>query len=149
MFCDGSLTPHHIGYAVLDIEDSKRTFELLGFSAINEQHSDSLRNVNIQFMKNNAYMIELIAIADICRHSDMNFLIKNGRKFEVTPYHVCFEVDDLEEAMAELREKRFVLSAHPAPAPAMRGRLVAFMYHRNTGLIELLERECHVDKRPE
>ena len=147
MFCDRGLTPHHTGYAVLDIADSKKTFELLGFSAAGEQYNDSLRNVNILFMKSGAYLIELITKADGGRRSDVDFLMKSGLMPGVAPYHICFEVDGLEEIMAELRKKRFVLSSPPAPAPALSGRRAAFMYHRNTGLIELLEREQDINKR--
>ena len=148
MFCDGCLTPHHIGYAVTNIEDSKKTFGFLGFCVINEQYNDFERNVNIQFMKNKGLMIELIAVADTRRHSEIDFLMKKGNgKSGVTPYHTCFEVERFEETIAKQREKRFVLLSHPAPAPALGGKRVAFLYHKNTGLIELLERE-RLDTRP-
>jgi methylmalonyl-CoA/ethylmalonyl-CoA epimerase len=136
---------HHIGYAVRNIDDSRKSFELLGFYPVGSEHRDYLRNVDILFMKNMADTVELIAIADRNTRSDIDFLTKSGRNQFVGPYHVCFEVRDLESAVRELREKRFVISSEVAPAPAICGRRVVFLYHKNTGLIELLEGEVTDD----
>ena len=57
----------------------------------------------------------------------------------VTPYHFCYEVRNIDEAIAALRTKRFLLVSGPVPACAMDNKRVAFMFQKNTGLIELVE----------
>jgi methylmalonyl-CoA/ethylmalonyl-CoA epimerase len=58
----------------------------------------------------------------------------------VTPYHLCYEVDDLDDAIARLRStRRFLLVSGPVAACAMENRRVAFMFQKDTGLIELVE----------
>ena len=57
----------------------------------------------------------------------------------VTPYHMCYEVQDIAQAIGELRDQRFLLVSGPVPACAMEDRRVAFLFQKNTGLIELVE----------
>ena len=57
----------------------------------------------------------------------------------VTPYHMCYEVQDIEAAIASLREQRFLLVNGPVPAWAMDDRRIAFLFQKNTGLVELVE----------
>ena len=57
----------------------------------------------------------------------------------VTPYHICYEVQDLTAAVDALRRQRFLLVNGPVEACAMGNRRIAFMFQKNTGLIELVE----------
>ena len=54
---------HHIGYAVKNIEDAAKKFELLGYESIEENKKADLdRNINVLLMKKGEYLIELIEI---------------------------------------------------------------------------------------
>ena len=55
-------------------------------------------------------------------------------------YHICYEVDNLEETIMKLRDKGFLLRHAPVPAVACDGKRIAWMYNRYIGLIELLEK---------
>ena len=57
----------------------------------------------------------------------------------VSPYHTCYEVKNLQEAIAQLRQQRFMLVNGPVPACALENREIAFMFNKNYGLIELVE----------
>lgn len=57
----------------------------------------------------------------------------------VTPYHVCYEADDLARAVADLKARRFLVVAKPVPAAAMGNLKVCFLYHKDVGLVELVE----------
>ena len=57
----------------------------------------------------------------------------------VSPYHMCYEVEDIEAAVNHLRGQRFLLVNGPVPACAMDDRRIAFLFQKNTGLIELVE----------
>ena len=78
--------------------------------------------------------IELVepvdATSPICK-----ILEKSG----VTPYHTCYEVDGIEEAIAELRREHYVQVSKPSRATAISGCRVSFMYHKDVGLIEIAE----------
>jgi len=62
-------------------------------------------------------------------------LEKNG----VCPYHCCYEVDDIDDAVARLRRMRYVATSKPVEAVALQGRRVCFLYNKKVGLIELVE----------
>jgi methylmalonyl-CoA/ethylmalonyl-CoA epimerase len=55
-------------------------------------------------------------------------------------YHVCYETDDLDDALATLREAGHRTVSAPAAAVAFDGRPVAFVMLRTRNLIELLQR---------
>jgi methylmalonyl-CoA/ethylmalonyl-CoA epimerase len=141
MFRELDMKPHHIGYAVRDITASAASFEALGFVSSSDLVYDGGRNVNIQFIDNAGTRIELIATADVSKPSDIDFITRSKRKIGVTPYHICYEVDDLDKKIAALRAKRFAFASDIAPAPACAGMPVVFLYHRDIGLIELLQKK--------
>ena len=58
---------------------------------------------------------------------------------KTTLYHICYEVVDIEEAIKNLKTKKFVVVQQPVKAIAFNNRLVSFLYHRNMGLVELLQ----------
>jgi hypothetical protein len=78
---------HHVGYAVSDIEDSEKAFEILGFKTEGVKCNDPERNVDILFMKNHAAMIELIAVADEGKRSDIDAVRKWMQGGTTSPYH--------------------------------------------------------------
>ena len=57
-------------------------------------------------------------------------------------FHLCFEVDDLEETLRRLEaaEEARVIKP-PQPAPAIENRRVAFVVTTGNDLIEFVERE--------
>ena len=129
------MTVHHIGYLVKSIDRaSVKFFGELGYRNEGTTVYDEFRKINILFMVNGDYRIELIESA--ADDSMTGGLIK---KLGVGPYHICYQVDSIEEAKVELEKQRYVMTAAPEAAPALDGRRVAFFYHRDIGLIELLE----------
>ena len=60
-------------------------------------------------------------------------------KMGVTPYHTCYVVDNIEEAVAQLRKQKYVMVSKPAEAVAFCGSKVCFLFNKNVGLIELVE----------
>lgn len=128
---------HHIGYAVRNIEKARDTFKSLGFIEDGTVVFDEDRNVNILFLKNQSYRIELIAPADMKKVSPVNCYIKSGGGGQ--PYHVCYETYDLNKKIEQLKKDKFVLAEDAKKAPAIGNRRVAFLYKRAVGLIELVE----------
>lgn len=129
---------HHIGIACYDIEKTSNFYISQGYTKT-ETVYDSVQNVNICFL-NPPYalkdgIIELVSPKDdtspVCK-----FLQKNG----VLPYHICYEVKDLEETIAELKKQKFIIVRKPIPAIAIDGKMICFVFSRDTGLIELVEK---------
>jgi catechol 2,3-dioxygenase-like lactoylglutathione lyase family enzyme len=55
-------------------------------------------------------------------------------------YHVCFEVDDLDQTLHRLQEAgNAIVVGEPAPAPAINNRRVAFVVTTTGDLFEFVE----------
>lgn len=127
---------HHIGYAVRSISDSIPFFESLGFRSEGDIYVDTDRSIYIHFMINGNYKIELVESLDKLKSDVKNYVLKNGN----IPYHICYVVESIDEEIKDLNNKRFKLLKKPECAIALGGKKVAFLYHKNIGLIELLEK---------
>lgn len=125
---------HHIGYAVKNISKSLEMFVKLGYEVKTSTLSDEKRKVEIAFVQNNNYLVELISPLDD-ESPIKNYLDKIGN----TPYHICYETDEIEAAIIDLRKQRYFVIEKPSEAVAFDNQRVAFLYHPNYGLLELLE----------
>lgn len=125
---------HHIGIACHDIEATKPFYVTMGYVP-SETIEDPLQNIYICFLdKPNAPLLELLAPVD--EKSPVNrTLAASG----VTPYHICYSVNNMDVAIKELKNMRFVRVSRPTPACAMNNKLVCFLFKKEVGLIELVE----------
>jgi methylmalonyl-CoA/ethylmalonyl-CoA epimerase len=133
----GNTRFHHIGVATDDIKKTAQTYLGLGYSQTDAVF-DPIQNVNIAFLeKEGSPLIELVEPVDetspVC-----NVLKKVG----VSAYHFCYEVDDIQLAINDLTSgaNKYILLAKPIPAIALSNRKICFLYNKNTGLIELVEK---------
>lgn len=130
---------HHIGVAVKDIDKTSAIYEVAGYD-MSDIIFDPIQNVNIRWLtKEGMPTIELLTPVDetspVCK-----ILKKNG----VTPYHMCYVVGDIDNAVVELRKQKYVLVSKPVEAIAMHNCKVAFLYNRHIGLIELVEAPANI-----
>ena len=124
---------HHIGYAVKNMEKAITSFKKLGFT-IGECIDDESRNVRITFINNEGYDLELVA--PLCQGSPIDsILAKNGEG----PYHICYITHSMYKTIKDLKTKGFMLIQKPAPALAIYGQRVAFLFSISVGLIEIVE----------
>lgn len=129
------LKVHHIGYAVPSIEQTLPEFEALGWIVCSGITEDASRKVRIQFIRLDDEVVELVAPL-----TDDSPIRKTLQKGSGTPYHICYEVDSLEDAEAELKSRRFIVFKKPLSAPAIGMRRVEWFYSRNGGILELVEK---------
>ena len=128
------LTFHHIGIACRDIAKTQAFYLGQGYTA-SPIVEDPLQHVRISFLeKEGAPRIELLEPLD-----DQSPVARTLATSGVSPYHMCYEVQDIEAAVNHLRGQRFLLVNGPVPACAMDDRRIAFLFQKNTGLIELVE----------
>ncbi|MCR4768698.1 MAG: VOC family protein [Bacteroidaceae bacterium] len=132
------LSFHHIGIACFTIEESKAFYEQLGYKA-SQVVDDPIQDIRICFLeKQGMPLLELLAPID--QASPVNRILETQG---VTPYHICYEVNDFDTLITILRkEHKFVRVSKPAPACAINNRRVAFMFRKDVGLIELLESDA-------
>lgn len=124
----------HIGYLVKDIDKSRSVFENLGFRAEGACVFDEFRGIDILFMVNDNYRIELVS-----PKTDTSIVANLIKRLGNSPYHICYRCRDLSEKMNELKAMRFIPMCEPAAAPAFNGNRVVFLFNKNIGIIELVE----------
>ena len=121
---------------VTDIQKAVSAFQSLGWK-IREGTGvifDAERQAEICFLDGDGGTIELVKP---CENSD---LLPLARKFRNSPYHVCFEVPDIDKAVTGLREKGFLLFKAKSKAVAISDSAqVAFLMSAGTGMIELVQ----------
>ena len=128
------LTFDHIGFACRDIAKTQAFYLSQGYTAA-PVVEDPIQHVRISFMdKPGEPRLELLEPLD-----DESPVLRTLSAVGVSPYHLCYRVEDIDAAIQSLRSQRFLLVNGPVPACAMNGRRVAFLFQKNTGLIELVE----------
>ena len=131
---DENIKFHHFGVACRDIEKTAEAYGAIGYVK-GDTIYDPLQNINICFLSHPSMpLVELLAPVDD-NSPVVQILEKNG----TTPYHTCYEVSNLEAAIKSLKRQRYIVVSKPKSACAIEGRRVAFLYHSDMGLIELVE----------
>lgn len=129
---------NHVGYLVKNIDKSIEYFNILGFHVSSEVTHDEIRKIDIVFMTNDGYTIELVSPYD--KDSVVSNLMKY---YKNCPYHICYEVDEIESSIDELQQNGFVLFEKPEVAPAFNGRKVCFLQSARIGMVELVESDIN------
>jgi methylmalonyl-CoA/ethylmalonyl-CoA epimerase len=98
---------------------------------------DVIQNTNIAFLTKEGFPdIELVSLVD-----DKSPVVKTLTKVGVAPYHICYEVDDIDKAIADLKKKRYISLFKPVPAVAINNCRICYLYNVDIGLIEIVEKE--------
>jgi len=126
---------HHIGYAVNSIEKTSIYYTEEGWT-LSEIYSDTIQNTRIAFLSKEFFpLIELVEPID-----DKSPVVKTLDKMGVTPYHICYEVDDIDLAVSDLKRKRFIPLFKPVEAIALENRKICYLFNQTVGLIEIVNK---------
>ena len=125
----------HIGYAVKRIDRALTAFQKLGFK-FEPVIDDTDRNVKLAFGNKDGYRIELVAPLDKKQESPVDQYLSNAVG---TPYHICYESENLDAEIEELAKQGFKVVIEPRRAVAFGGRRVVFMMNIGFGLMEIVE----------
>lgn len=126
---------HHIGYAVNSIEKTSIYYTEEGWT-LSEIYSDTIQNTRIAFLSKVFFpLIELVEPID-----DKSPVVKTLDKMGVTPYHICYEVDDIDLAISKMKKKRFIPLFNPVNAIALNNRKICYLYNKQVGLIEIVNK---------
>lgn len=130
---------HHIGVAAKDIDATASIYELGGYHRSSVVF-DPEQNVNVCWLtRDGAPTVELLAPVD--ESSPVNRTLE---KVGVSPYHFCYVVDSIEDAVSELRKQKYIVVRKPAEAVAFCGARVCFLFNKNVGLIEIVEAPARI-----
>jgi methylmalonyl-CoA/ethylmalonyl-CoA epimerase len=139
-----SITLNHIGLVVKDASESAKLLGVLGFQQVTRPEPDPIQKVKACFLagtEGKGPHIELLEPRD--QDSPVaNFLGKRGGGL----HHMCFEVDDIDEATRELKQKGFKLVSSPVACIGydrsfeLEQTRIAFFMLPNKLLIELLQK---------
>lgn len=125
----------HIGYAVKRIDRAAMSFEKLGF-VFEPVIEDTDRNVKLMFGEKDGYKIELVSPMDKTKDSPVDQYLSN---MIGTPYHICYQSNDLNKEVETLKKQGFKVVIEPLPAVAFAGRRVVFLMNLGFGLMEIVE----------
>lgn len=134
-----SLALHHIGFVVAEIESSIQSFRTsLGGRWNRLIYEDPKQKVKVAFLTTSPSeaRIELVEPAN-----DDSPVTKFLRERGGGLHHLCYEVGDLEQALATFKSRGAVIAKRPLPAVAFDDRRIAWIVTAEKLLIELLEAE--------
>ena len=128
----------HVGVAVPEITAAAKTLEnLFGYRLIAGPFDDPLQKVTVNFMTQSAIDIaEIELIAPLTEDSPVRSML--NKKHGGT-YHLCFETNDIDAALAHAERNACTVVSRPAPAVAFGGRRIAWFYTPTRQLFELVE----------
>ena len=95
---------------------------------------DPNQHVSLAFINLHGCRVELIESLD--DSSPISGILKKG----VAVYHLCFKVPDLELALEVARNNGFHCFSGPSKAAAFKNKRIAFIYNKDWGIFELLEK---------
>lgn len=124
----------HIGYAVSDIEKAARYYQAAGW-VLSEVFEERVQNTRIAFLRKDGFpTIELVSPLEGKSPVD-NILKQVGN----STYHICYVVEDIEQAVEDLYEEDFKPLFFPVESVAMENRKICYLYNIQVGLIELVQ----------
>lgn len=137
-----SMQFHHIGFAVRSFEEACPIFEALG-AVFFHCSEDTERNLTFRFAKVGEIVLELVSPCDATVPCAVTNYIK---KQSCTPYHICYETDDLESELKRLKGVGFKQMGKTITSKLYGYEAIGvFLYSKEIGLIEVVM-ECGVDE---
>jgi methylmalonyl-CoA/ethylmalonyl-CoA epimerase len=131
-------TLHHIGFVVSSIREEIEGFTSSVQASWNgEIFDDPLQQVRVTFLQPASPAEAAIELVEpTVDHSPVSRFLQRGGGL----HHLCYEVDNLEEALKLARTCGGLVVKQPLPAVAFQGRRIAWVVTRNRLVIEYLER---------
>jgi len=129
----------HLGCLVEKMEPALKAYAALGFVQKTELVKDNYRAIDIIFMEKDGLKIELI-----CPWEEESKFTELKSKKGVGPYHLCYVSDCIENEIKQMcavgERGGYVQITKMLEAPALGNKRVVFLYHKQLGIIEILEK---------
>jgi len=127
---------NHIGIVVKNIEESIRYYETcFEFDFDGAIYEDAIQKVRIAFVNLPNQNLKFELLEPLTEDSPvMNALRKGGGL-----NHICYEVQNIKQAIQSLLDSGNRLISGPTPAIAFQNRNIAFIYTKQREIVELLQ----------
>ena len=127
---------HHIGYVVADVERAAEGFaRSLGARILTPAIHDPLQKAYVLFLQIPGDVAQWELVGPAGTGSPVATLAARGGGL----HHVCYEVADLDGAVAQARAARSAVIRPAKPAVAFDGRRIAWVLTAEKLLVEYLE----------
>lgn len=126
---------HHTGYITGNIDETAKAFEVLGYCK-QPIYDDIIQKCFICFLKrsDDEPMVELVQ-----PYNDNVQMQKMLKKKGVSPYHLCYEVDNVQALFDDLSLKEdWVAMFEPVQAVALGNRRITYFMNYELGFIEFV-----------
>ncbi len=110
---------------------------LFGYELLSGPFDDPIQNVRVCFVGTavGEFTVELVAPLPGATRTPIDRILEKGN----TGYHVCYEVDDIEQTLERYTSAGCALISGPVPAVAFESRRIAWVLTPTRNLVELLE----------
>lgn len=128
---------HHVGFVVSDIANSVPAFlHSLGMTWDGAIYHDPKQKVKVAFLVSGPACAQIELVEPVGEDSPVaKFLSRGGGQ-----HHLCYEVDDIAQALAVFKSRKAFIVQRPCPAIAFEGRRIAWLLTPERLVVELLEK---------
>lgn len=128
---------HHVGYAVASIESITGLYRnCFGYEVCSPIIHDPIQTAYVQFLRLPGDHTYLEFVAPDGPNSKLKGAIRKGGGLN----HLCYQVDDIDTATAQLQEAGMRVLSQPVPAAAFPGRRIAWLFGEDGLPVELVEK---------
>ncbi|TET28397.1 MAG: methylmalonyl-CoA epimerase, partial [Candidatus Bathyarchaeum sp.] len=107
------------------------------FVPVTEVVDDLVQKVSVVLLSGpEADSVPIELIAPLADDSPVSKILKGNMRL----YHLCFLVEDIEEALKNFRSHGAIIISGPVPAELFEGKRIAFVYTPDKYVVELLEK---------
>ena len=130
---------HHLGLAVPDMDQARAVYEeQFGYQLLDGPYEEPSQQAILAFVgTGDAGDVCIELIAPLGDDSHIHNHLKQGKG----AYHVCYEVDDIEQTVADLKAERWIHVSGPTPTVTFHGRAIAWMFAPTRQLVEFVQAE--------
>jgi hypothetical protein len=126
---------------VRSIEPTEALFDALGYRRLGDTVDDPRQDAAIPFLRRKDARDGEPLVELICPLSEQSAVYAFSRENRFRIHHLCFAVDDIDAASAATVATRRAQRVTPiVTAPAIGGCRIVFLFSRETGIFELVER---------
>jgi methylmalonyl-CoA/ethylmalonyl-CoA epimerase len=129
-------TVHHVGVAVKKLHSAILDYEkLFGYELVSGPFDDPIQKVSVCFLRRGQTDTVIELVAPLGPKSPIDLTLKKGGG----TYHLCYEVGDIDKAIAHMTEQGAYLLSGPVPAVAFGMRPIAWLLTETNLLVELVQ----------
>jgi methylmalonyl-CoA/ethylmalonyl-CoA epimerase len=127
---------HHVGVAVRDLGKAIPIYKtLFGYELTSGPFDDPIQKVSVCFLSRGEGDAAIELVAPLGADSPVRRTLKKGGG----AYHVCYEVANMDAAIAHLTGEGSFLLSGPVPAVAFEMRNIAWLMTEANLLVELVQ----------